>query len=422
MRGRSRGLLAGGIVAAGLLVAMVPVRADSPPLKYINPETFSDNPAGTRAGELLFHSYIAAGTIYDSNVFSSPRDAVSDRILFLRPGLSVSTLDPNRTFNLRVSLDHLEYERFPDESRTDPRGELTGRLRLQRNLELDTFLSASRPHEERSLLRRDLPGNAAEPIVHNEYLARVALRGTYNRLVLTTTAAYENENYFNVRSIGGAPINLQALDRDVLKIGQEAELKLSHRLRLFSRVTLNDTDYREVAGFIERDSTKVELVSGVEVALTPLIKALFLHHYSEERFKATSIESEPEIFYRTELTWSPLRYLRLRAGAAREFGGVSFDLDRSGGRRTRADFNIDYDITRQLLLRGSFNYLHANEAGLAAGEKRVEDTYQYRASLVYQLNRYWNLFLDYAVENRDANIEGNQLDRHIVQMGVVARF
>ena len=423
MRGRSRGLLAGGMLAAGLVVsALLSAHADSPPLKFINPETFADKPAGIRHGDLLYHAYIAVGTIYDSNVFSAPSDAVSDRVLFLRPGLSVSTLDPNYKFDFRATLDHLEYERFVDESRTDPRAELTGRVRLQRDLEIDTWLSAARVHNARSLQRRDLPGNAAEPVAHNEYLARLALRRTYNRLVLTTSAAYENQNYFNVRSVGGPPINLQSLDRDVFKVGQEAELRLSHRLRLFSRVSVNDTDYREVMGFTERDSTKVAIVNGVEVAFTPLIKGLLSHHYGEERFKSASIQSDPEIYYRVELYWSPLRHLRLRAGAAREFGGVSFDLDASGGRRTRADFAIDYDITRRLFLRASFNYTHANEAGLALGEKRVEDTHQYRASLGYQLNRHWNLFLDYAVESRDANIEANQLERHVVQVGAVARF
>ena len=409
------------MLAAGLSLA-APVRADSPPLRYIAPDAFADKSAGIRQGDLVYHASIATGLIFDSNVFSTASDAVHDRIVFLRPGFIVSTLNPNHKLEFRATLDHLEYDRFVDESRTDPRAELSGRVRVQRDLEIDARVSAAKVHDERSLLRRDLPGNAAEPIAHNQYLTRLGLRRTYNRLVLTTTAAYENENYFNVRSVGGPPINLQSLDRSALKIGQEVELKLSHRLRLFSRVTLDENDYRQVTGFTERDSTKVVVVNGVELAFTPLIKALFMHHYGEERFKASVIQSEPEIYYRAELTWSPLRHLRLRAGAAREFGGVSFDLDASGGRRTRADFNIDYDVARRLFLRGSVSYLHANEAGLALGEKRVEDTYQYRASLGYQLNRHWSLFLNYAVENRDANIETNHLERHIVQAGAVARF
>jgi hypothetical protein len=114
--------------------------------------------------------------------------------------------------------------------------------------------------------------------------------------------------------------------------------------------------------------------------------------------------------------------VRIRASFARDFGGVSFDLDSVGGRRTRADFALDYEITRQLFFRASFAHLHANEASLRSGAGRVEDNYLYKASLGYELTRFWSLYLDYSFEQRDANFAANEFERQIIQTGVVARF
>jgi hypothetical protein len=122
------------------------------------------------------------------------------------------------------------------------------------------------------------------------------------------------------------------------------------------------------------------------------------------------------------VTWSPLRYLRLSANFARDFGGINFDFDSSGGRRTRAGLAMEYDISRRLLFRASVRFQHANEAGIASGDNRIEDTYQYKVSLGYQLNRYWNLSLDYAYEAREAKDYFSEFDRHVVQVGATARF
>jgi hypothetical protein len=241
-------------------------------------------------------------------------------------------------------------------------------------------------------------------------------------MVSTTTVSYENNDYFNVRSNAGPSINLQFLDRDVLTGTHNLDLKLSHRLTLFSRQAVTGSIYREVPGIEPRDSVKYTLVNGIEVAFTPLIKGRFSFHYAQEHFSSSAYEAEPERIYSAEVIWSPRRNLRLLASFARDFGGINFDFDSAGGQRTRAGFGIEYDISRQLLFRGSFRYQHANEAGVIATDTRVEDTYQVKASLGYQANRYWNLFLDYAYEAREARNYFDEFDRHVIQAGATARF
>jgi hypothetical protein len=360
---------------------------------------------------------------WDSNIFSSKTNVVADRILFIRPGLTVSTLDPNYKFTFRTSIQHLDYEVSPADSRTDALAEMRGTIRVQRDSEIGVGLTAAHLTDPRSsVLRRDLPQDAAEPIAHNQYSAWVALRRDFNPAVSTTTVTVVNDDYYNVRSNAGTTINLQYLDRDAARLSQDTELRLSRRLLLFSRERVTMTTYRNVPGFIQDDSVKFETVNGIEVGITPLITGRFSFQFGEEHFWDSTIQSDPERIYRAELAWSPSRNIRIKAGLTRDFGGVSLTLDSVGGRRTHADLLLEYEITRQLFFRANFAHLHANEASLSAGNGRLENTYFYKASVGYEISRFWTWYVDYAYERRDANIESNEFGRQIIQTGVVARF
>ena len=422
MVGGAGRLLAGVCLATGLLVVAHGARGESPPLRSIEPEAYSDQPAGIRYGSLLYHASLVSGMVWDSNIFASKENVVADRIFYFRPGLTVSTLDPNYKFTLRTTLDHLDHEVSPSESRTDAKADLRGTIRMQRDSELLVGLVAARVTEPRSVQRRDLPEDAAEPVLHNQYSAWVGLRRIYNPVVSTTTVAVDNDNYFNVRSNAGTSINLQYLDRDAGKITQETDLRLSHRLLLFSRQRATMTTYRNEPGFIQRDSIKFETVNGIEVGFTPLVKGRFSFHFAEEHFWANVVESDPERIYSGELAWWPLRNLRIKTSLARDFGGVSFDLDSVGGRRTRADIVLEYDITRQLFFRAGFAHLHANESSIRSGAGRIENTYVFKASLGYEVSRFWSVYLDYAYEQREANFSINEFERQIIQTGIVTRF
>jgi hypothetical protein len=422
MAGGAARLLAGTVLAIGPIVGVPLARAESPPLSSIRPDSYPDTPAGIKVGNLLYHASVASGFAWDSNIFSSRENVIGDRIQFIQPGLTISTLDPNAKFTFQASLQHLEYDKAADETRTNARAALTGTVRLQRDTWVDLSLRADRVHDDRSLQHRDIPDDAAEPVLHNDYAASIALRRDFNPLISTTTASYENNDYFNVRSNAGPSINLQFLDRDIFTATHNLELRLSHRLSLFSRQAVAGSIYRKVTGVDPRDSVKLTVVNGIEVAFTPLIKARFSFHYAQESFDSPAYEAEPERIYTAEVIWSPRRHVRVTASFARDFGGINFDLDAAGGQRTRAGLGLEYDISRQLLFRTSVRYQHANEAGITAAGNRVEDTYEYKASLGYQASRYWNLSLDYAYEARRARDYFAEFDRHVVQAAATARF
>ena len=410
-------------LATGLLAAAHEVRGEAPPLRSIAPEAYSDQPAGIRYGSLIYNATLTSGVAWDSNIFSTNANVAADRILILRPGLTVSTVDPNYKFTFRAHLQQLEHDISRSDDRLDGLAELNGAIRVQRDTAIILGLIAARIMDPRSsILRRDLPENAAYPVTYNQYSAWIGLRRNFNPVVSTTTFTVLSEDYYDVQSISGAPINMQDQDRNTARVSQEFDWRISPRLLLFSRERINMNTYRNVPGVIQDDSIKFETVNGIEVGITPLITGRLSFQFGEEHFWDLANQSDPELIYRAELLWSPRRNVRLKAGVARDFGGVSLALDSVGGRRTLADLALEYDITRQLFFRANFIHLHANEASLSTGTPRLENTYFYKASVGYQFSRHWSWYVDYAYERRDAKNDVDEFDRQIIQSGIISRF
>ena len=133
MVGGAGRFLAGVCLATGLLAAAHEARGEAPPLRSIEPEAYSDQPAGIRYGSLLYHASLRSGMAWDSNIFSTKAHVVADRIVILRPGLTVSTLDPNYKFTFRANLQQLEYDVSPSDNRLDGFADLHGTIRVQRD-------------------------------------------------------------------------------------------------------------------------------------------------------------------------------------------------------------------------------------------------------------------------------------------------
>ena len=343
-------------LATGLLAAAHQARGEAPPLRSIAPDAYSDQPAGIRYGSLLYNASLTSGLAWDTNIFSSKAHVVGDRILVLRPGLTISTLDPNYKFTFRSNLQQLDYEVSPSDNRMDGLAELHGNIRVQRDTAIDVGLAAARIMDPRSsILRRDLPENAAAPVTHNQYSAWIGLRRNFNPMVSTTTVTVLTGRLLRCPNPSPARPSTCSISTATLPDFPRTS-KCGCRIACCCSAGTESAmnTYRNVQGFTQDDSIKFETVNGIEVGITPLITGIFSFHFGDEHFWADTIQSDPELRYRAELAWSPRRNLRLRAGVLRDFGGTSLDA-RLGRRaahlcrlRARIRYHAPAVLSRQL--------------------------------------------------------------------------
>ena len=238
----------------------------------------------------------------------------------------------------------------------------------------------------------------------------------------TTTVTVVNDNYYNVRSNAGTPINLQYLDRDVARITQEIDLRLSHRLLLFSRERVSMSTTATCRASSRTNSVKFETVNGIEVGFTPLITGRFSFQFGEEHFWDNTIQSDPERIYRAELAG--------RRPQCQDQGRLCARFRRRQPRRSTrsaagapAPTSCSNTISRAScsFAPTSFTCMPTSRASArATGGSRIPTCY--KASLGYEITRYWSWYLDYAYERRDAKVEINEFERQIIQTGIVTRF
>ena len=202
MVGGAGRLLAGVCLATGLLVVAHGARGESPPLRSIEPEAYSDQPAGIRYGSLLYHASLMSGMVWDSNIFASKENVVADRIL-----VHSSRLDRQHAGSeLQIHTPHHRRTISNTRSRR-PRAaptrkaELRGTIRMQRDSELLVGLVAARITEPRSSSSAAIcPRMRPSPCRTTSIRPGWGCAEIYNPVISTTTVAVDNDNYFNVRS------------------------------------------------------------------------------------------------------------------------------------------------------------------------------------------------------------------------------
>ena len=94
MGGSAARLLAGTILALGPFVSAPGARAESPPLSSVQPDNFSDAPAGIKYGNLLYHASVASGVVYvsseDGNLYAINQGGTLRERIFLQLALGAA--------------------------------------------------------------------------------------------------------------------------------------------------------------------------------------------------------------------------------------------------------------------------------------------------------------------------------------------
>ena len=197
----------------------------------------------------------------------------------LRPGLTVSTLDPNYKFTFRANL---AAARLRGLAVRQPHWTVwrtcTATFACNETRLLDVGLVAARITEPRSsILRRDLPENAAEPVLHNQYSAWVGLRRNFNPVVSTTTVTVLQRRLLQCpvhRRHAASTCSISTATWPGLPRRPTCGSRIACCCSAGERVSMNT--YRNVQGFIQDNSIKFETVNGIEVGFTPLINGQIL--------------------------------------------------------------------------------------------------------------------------------------------------
>jgi hypothetical protein len=372
------------------------------------------DPAGVRLGGFLFYPSLVAAPFYDSNLFASPADPVSDSGVVFSPRLSAESQFGRHGLNVEIGADRHRYRRQRTEDRTDLFAHADGRLDVSRDMVALATLDAALRHEDRG--SPDSPALAAEPVPVGRLGGTATVNRTFNRLGLSLGTGVAWLDYEDVPRIGGGTLDQDFRDHVVYSLGGRASYAWSPGHRIFADLRGNWRRYRN-PGPAPRDSQGFTALTGLEFALTTLLHGEVGLGYFRQDYNSRAIGAVEGPSYLASLIWNATPLMTLTLSGERQ---VQDATGLGAAARVESGFQavLDYELLRNLIITPSLRFAHEDYAGLARTDRVIESGLK----LQYLVNRFFAVGGKYLFTNRDSNLAGFDYDRHQASLHATAQF
>lgn len=388
------------------------VAPEDTPVRYRSYPEFQ--PLGIRAGSWMFNPTLAAGTFYDSNVFSSSSNAQSDIAAQLGADLRARTLWERHGIELGVSSRSVVYRKFSTMDHTDATIWGNGHFDIDHSTQVLGTFNAAYLHVLPGSL--DSPLGAVEPTPYSRISGDVTVRKEIGRVTAAVGAGMDSYDFGSTRTGNGSTISLDPQDGQIYKAHGRIGYAFSEKSAFFTSVEGN---WRNLRGTPAQslESNGYRALAGFDLELTHLIKGEIAAGYMKQHFFASSIGDIEGPAYRAMLTWSPSRQIDVHLNAE-QMVTQSWDLSTSGILASAVQLGVDYEFRPNVVLLTAATY----ERDRFQGQTRNDNVYVVDTRIKYLPNNVAAITLGYTYTRRDSNAPDASFDKHRVSVNASARF
>jgi len=367
--------------------------------------------AGVPVGGMTLYPTLAVDVAGDDNVFRGPAPT-SDAIWTISPRIDLRSNWDANALQLFGQMDHYEYQRLSNESRTNWMLGGAGRLDFSPGSFLANETSYFDTHEART--SPDLSLLALSPTRYRRLHTDGDLSGQFSRFTLTGTASYDRFDFDSTQLIGGGLIDNADRDRNVYQLTGKVAYELAPEQFLFAQVTYDQRDFDRMLdrnGF-DRNSSGYRVDFGTAIMLTPLVQAtayagLLQQDYVAPLRDVTTMDFNVKIdWFATELMTGHLVASRIIDDTTVS-GASSADVRRIGA-------SLDYELLRNLILQPHFDYFDTKFDGITRDDRTTSAGLEAR----YLLNNNLALYTGYAYQQRATNAAGRDYTDNLVTLGI----
>lgn len=376
---------------------------------------------GFHTGEVRIRPSLTLGISYDDNVYTTPSDAVSDRIVQISPQVKIDSTWSQHSLRIKAGADAGLYDRLNDENYLDRWAKIDGRIDASETTRFFAGLGYEFGHEERD--SPDSKSGGLEPTTFRSLNANVGTRIGSGDTRYQLGVTYETLDYDNVPTRNGVITNTDR-DRTLLGLGLRATHRLSDANELFAQALADRRSYdlaRDQFGY-RRDSSGYRLAAGIKTNFGDKNEAevylgLLRQSYDDSRFSRVT---KPDFGGR-------LSYLP--DGKTK----ISLDLQRSVNETTEVGSagylksSLSASLERRYFGRLT-PYLNAgySESDYFAADRKDKD-FSVSAGMKFFLTR--NTYLSAVISHteRDSNnasgpAVSNDFEKNLVYLGVTSQL
>ena len=340
---------------------------------------------GMRAGGFIVRPQEDESISYDSNVLGY-RGSPSSWIVHTAPSVAINSDWGRNKLGAYLSVDNGTYLDTPKQSRTDWTAAIGGTYTLGES-EASVAYSHLTLHDDATNIGA-LPTSTPVPFEIDDLRAEYAL--PIGRFTLTPNVDYSMWR-FGTSTILNQPSNQSFRDRDVIQAGMAVKYDLGGASDLLlTGAAINSNYIHTPAGLPGQSSQSEVVMAGLDYQLSGALRFQVLAGLEARQFHSAAYASRATPVGHATAIWTPTQLTTVTGTVARSIEDPSFE-DTGGIIYSRASVEVDHELRRNIILRGSvgaqaaeYIQFHTTQTGINAG-----------LGITWLINRNMRLTADY---------------------------
>lgn len=378
------------------------------------PSASEPTPKGLRYGSFFVAPSLLAKTVYDDNIFSLPKDKVSDVRVEVVPVVVVTSRLPRHVLNFSITGKLVEYLENSEQSHQDVRAGLSAGLHIDHAHTLSFGIISELKHEEVGQILTPEDAASPIPVFHNKAVA--GLTRDTGRLYGTVSFGAESFDFYDVDKLGGGTLDQDYRDTQILSGQVRAGYRINPSMDLVANAKVI-RQLNEGNEIYNTQSTGLEGSLGLKFQSSALLEWHFFAGYATRDFDYDDTGSIGAATFEGGLTWRPTERATIKSTISRSIDTTS-SADSDGVVKTSASASLDYEIYHNLI----------GHAGVTVSdydfslEDRSDTLVGASVGLDYLITPDWKLTLGYTHERRSSTDDDYDITRNKIMIGAKLSF
>lgn len=368
-------------------------------------------PLGARVGSFAILPSVVVAGVYDSNVFAVNRARQDAFILDVRPELVVKSDWSRHALEFKVSGQILDYDRFASENQGNVFTGANGIFDISNDARITAYSNYTHAHEARG------SGNSFQrfdaPVVYDRVEGGAALRKSFNRLWTELGGTARNDEFQNA-TIRGVISDQSYRNVMITEVVNRTGYEFSPKSSVFVESAYGWRDYHDNVF----DNEGYRVLAGIQAEASRVLRGEISGGWMSYRGSHEASVGGIETYnYRARAYWEPTPLMLVMLFGGRDVG-VSTEGGKSLSVTSDIGVKVDYELLRNLLLSGRFGFQNTDYRSTA----RHDNQYKGEFLAEYLLDRNWSVLASYAYTNFISTAADLDYDKHVVSVGLRARY
>lgn len=358
------------------------------------------DPEPIRVRSFVVRPELAAGLRYETNLFATENDEVTDTALILRPSIEIVSDWSRHEVGLSAGADLIEYADTSDESRTGLNIAARGRLDVSRRVALGVEVRAAEQFEPRTSAAS--VGGQTEPIEFDTL--GVDLTGQYRsgRIELRGRFTAAETDFQDVRLNSGFVSDQDFRDNERLAVLGRASYAVRRDIAVFVEATAQENDYDAPNLFnpFNRDFSQTAVRVGANFELPQLIRGDIGVGYLSNEYDDDQFSDADGLSVVGNLSWFVTQLTTISASALRDTRDPGL-IGSAGVNTTQLSVRGDHELLRNVVLFAEVAAADFDFEDINRDDERIELGFGGR----WKLNKQVWLEAGYRFTDQDSNVQ-----------------